>query len=46
MLKIVTIANTGDGCKCENGRDYGGDLESDGRYEQDDEPTTGEGLRY
>ena len=36
--------NTGDGGKCEDGGDYGGDLESDGRHEQDDEPAAGEDL--
>ena len=36
--------NTGDGCQCEDGGDDGGDLESDGRHEQDDEPPAGEDV--
>ena len=41
MLKILMQPNTGDGCQCEDGGDDGGDLESDGRHEQDDEPAAG-----
>ena len=44
MLKILMQTNTGDGCQCEDGGDDGGDLESDGRHEQDDEPTAGEDV--
>ena len=45
MLKILMQTNTGDGCQCEDGGDDGGDLESDGRHEQDDEPTAGEDVQ-
>ena len=44
MLKILMQTNTGDGCQCEDGGDDGGDLESDGRHEQDDEPPAGEDV--
>ena len=45
MLKILMQTNTGDGSQCEDGGDDGGDLESDGRHEQDDEPTAGEDVQ-
>ena len=36
--------NSGDGSKCEDGRDYGRHFQSDGRHEQDDEPPAGEDV--